>query len=212
MQFNWTGEDDFKKNNQFLSMNFPWDYEAAGPVKSAMLLTDIEKKFVLARQLGYLDTQNVIVGVVQKLFCFGGAFAAGHVAAYQQGLFREKNNIPRVNLRIGVFYSVFSLAGYVFYSLMSDAYNCHLDKHADKYAATLGPEYAQAGLSYYNKMLAGNIALRGLSEKAEKLFTPYGNVKQGVIRTKTVPLVARRDYIARYMRTPSDEGISETAV
>lgn len=189
--FKWKSADDFEAaKGDLIKRNFPWEEPLASKVAAALLLTDSEKEFLIAQQLGYLDSQQVIVNLFFQVFFIVSSFIAAHLLNYRKG---SKGN----QTAMGVTYLTSSLVAYLCYVVISDSYNCYLDQYADKYAATISPELSQAGCEYYNKILESNKALRVLVPGFDKKFTAYGNETTGMLRTKTLPLISRRDFIQK---------------
>lgn len=206
LSINWSNNDDFDRQKDLVTKkSFPWEHPRADVVKAAFLLTDSEKEFLIARQLGYLDSHHVWMKLGTQTLCMVTAFMLAHVLNHKMGVFRGEHrpgsrravSSKKPAILASFIYFAFSVVGFAVYTLMSDSYNCYLDKHADKYAATLGPDFSLAGITYYNKILESNKALRAIVPGAEQMFTPYGNVSCGVIRVKTTPLMSRRDYMQR---------------
>ncbi|KAF6038054.1 hypothetical protein EB796_003636 [Bugula neritina] len=143
--FKWKSADDFEAaKGDLIKRNFPWEEPLASKVAAALLLTDSEKEFLIAQQLGYLDSQQVIVNLFFQVFFIVSSFIAAHLLNYRKG---SKGN----QTAMGVTYLTSSLVAYLCYVVISDSYNCYLDQYADKYAATISPELSQAGCEYYNK-------------------------------------------------------------
>ncbi|XP_067929057.1 transmembrane protein 177-like [Watersipora subatra] len=206
--FGWHDESDFEKGKSRLAIrNFPWDSAESETVKSSILLSDDEKRFVIARQLGYLDTQHVWTKFGLRTLCLVGGFLVGHYSSHKLGFLEgsigrgRAVSGPRPAVFASVLYSFSLLYAFGISVLLTDAYNGIVDTSADRYAATISPEYCHAGCSYYDKILSTNIALRNLLPEGPKHFTAFGNEMPGAIRVKTKPLVSRRDHL----RTLNDQ-------
>lgn len=200
--FKLCNDEDFESNQESLvKRNFPWTHPSAGAVKSGFLLTEEEKRFVIARQMGYLDSWNVWMRLGLRATCFTTACLAAHFTSYRLGLLRGEvqRGVATAGGRparlVGVIYAVCCLMGLGVYTTLSDSYTRQLDAYADSYAATISPRFCLAGLSYYNKVLNSNIALREILPNGEKAFTKYGNEPNGILRMKAVTLVSRRNYM-----------------
>lgn len=202
--YRWRNEQDFEMEKlDVLKKTFPWEHPASSAVKTSLILTDEEKEFIIARQLGYLDSYHVYVYLTGRLCLLFAGFLAGHFANVQLGLYRGEVKrgqalaSRRPAIIGGAIYSLCMLAGFGLSVIFTDSYKCSLDAYADKYAGTINPEFSLAGYNYYNKVLNGNKSLREILPNGEKLFTIFGNETRGVIRLKTRPLVSRRDYLKK---------------
>lgn len=196
--FNWKTDEEFENGkHSLIKKNFPWEHPQADRVKAALMLTDEEKEFVIARQLGYLDNRNVYARLVQRFGCLGVAFFVAHAVNMKYGFYNRRIHTTATNTVIVTIFGMFAIIGCGLLVFMDDAYTCYLDRLADKYAGTASKQYAAAGVSYYNKLLESNKALRDIIPGAEKKFTVYGNEMVGIFRTKTIPIMQRRDYLAR---------------
>lgn len=196
LNFAWRNAKDLEQNKDLVfKRNFPWDHPSAEAIKQAMVLDDEEKEFVIARQLGYLDTKNVWGRLIQRCICITLGFAMGHTLNYRFGHYKETSRFRRPNVKIGTMFGLSAIAWYFVAKWVDDSYTCYLDSCADKYAATIDRDMAAAGQRYYDKIIRSNIAMREILPGAERKFTVYGNEQQGMIRTKSIPLVARRDYM-----------------
>ncbi|XP_015213754.2 transmembrane protein 177 [Lepisosteus oculatus] len=88
------------------------------------------------------------------------------------------------------------------YCLVSDAVGQWLDYRWDRRAASLSTDYATGGVEFYNKLLARNVALRGLmGRKGEEMFAPSGNLfPSSWFRLQRAPYTARRDSIVGLLK------------
>lgn len=90
-----------------------------------------------------------------------------------------------------VMYTILSIFGYGLYSLLTDFTQVHYDTAIDKELCDVGPEFMDAGVRFYEKLLKKNISVRNLLGDAS--FSAKGNVNS-FIRQKTVPLTIRKSY------------------
>lgn len=77
------------------------------------------------------------------------------------------------------------------YAFLTDYTQIYYDTKVDKQLSELGPEFIEAGVSFYDKLLKKNIAIRNLI--GENMYTAQGN-EQHLIRQKSLPLTIRRSY------------------
>lgn len=212
LNFAWRTVDDFEQNkDSVFKKNFPWGHPSAESIKQILVLDDEEKEFVIARQIGYLDTKNVWGRLIQRCICITLGFAMGHSLNYKFGHYKERSRIRSPNIKIGTIFGLSAILWYFIASYVNDSYNCYLDTYADSYAATIDQQMAAAGKRYYDKMIRSNIATREIVPGAEHKFTIYGNEQQGLLRTKTIPLIARRDYMQKMALSQSEVSQSEAS-
>lgn len=74
---------------------------------------------------------------------------------------------------------------------MKDFNQVTTDADIDKKLATLGPQFVAAGVTYYDKHLKKNIALRNLI--GDNTYTALGN-ENYLLRQKSLPLTARKSF------------------
>ena len=154
----------------------------------AMVLSPEAKKFALARELkkvGYgpqyyfsflhaswiLFTYNIARHGNQKL-----------------GLFK-KGRKPLFRL---MWYAGLAPTMVLSYFLAKDLISRQIEKASVSAAAGLGPTYAKGGEEYYNQMLLRNKCI-GKFEEPYRRFNLEGELIQGLLRTKRVPLLQLRD-------------------
>jgi len=154
----------------------------------SMVLSPEAKKFALARELkrvGYgpqyyfttlnaawiLLTYNIARHGNQKL-----------------GLFK-KGRFPVHRL---MWYAGLAPTMILSYFLAKDLISRQIEKTSVAAAAGLGPAYAKGGEEYYNHMLLRNKCI-GKFEEPYRRFNLEGELIQGLVRTKRVPLSKLRD-------------------
>lgn len=67
----------------------------------------------------------------------------------------------------------------------------YYDAYVDKELCDVGPEFMEAGVRFYDKLLRKNIAIRNLTN--DNSYTVKGN-EQIVLRQKSLPLTIRKSY------------------
>lgn len=65
------------------------------------------------------------------------------------------------------------------------------DAGVDKELCDVGPEFMDAGVRFYDKLLRKNIAIRNLI--GDQCYTAKGN-EHSLLRQKTLPLTIRKSY------------------
>ena len=69
-----------------------------------------------------------------------------------------------------------------------------LCEQSDRQVCAMGPEYCRGGMEYYDRMLQRHLALRELMPdgKGKKLFNAVGNLNEGLIWNKYMPISSRK--------------------
>lgn len=88
-------------------------------------------------------------------------------------------------------YSILGLFGIGSWSFLKDFNQVSYDADIDKELASLGPEFVQAGVRYYDKILKKNMALRALI--GDDTYTAKGNTNY-FIRQKSLPITIRKSF------------------
>ena len=154
-----------------------------------MVLTSEAKKFALAREV-----KKVGFGP-QYYFTFLNAswiLLAYNIARQgnrKLGLFKKGVSRPVYRL---MWYAGLAPTMILSYFLAKDLVSRQIEKISVSAAAGLGPAYAKGGEEYYNQMLLRNKCLRKFEEPYRR-FNPEGELIQGLVRTKRVPLLKLRD-------------------
>lgn len=102
-------------------------------------------------------------------------------------------------------YSLVGLFGFGVYSFLTDFTEIQYETIVDKKLCEFGPEFIAAGVSFYDKLLKKNIAIRNLV--GEDLYTANGNDKY-LLRQKSLPLTMRKSYFQMKL----DELTAATAI
>lgn len=88
-------------------------------------------------------------------------------------------------------YSILGMFGYGTYSFLSDFTQVSYDADVDKELCDVGPEFMDAGVRFYDKLLRKNIAIRNLM--GDNSYTVKGN-EHSALRQRTLPLTIRKSY------------------
>lgn len=142
-----------------------------------LLLTEDAKKFVLARQLCYLQSNVFEVVDTIKILSFYGLF---------QALYFMRNTAFGASgstILRAIVYTGLSVAVYFLQRELGEAYNARESYKADQVAADIGPRYFSGAIEFYSKMIKSNKLLyeMGFTGKVNKMgnehsgiFTNYG--------------------------------------
>ena len=100
-------------------------------------------------------------------------------------------------------YSILSGFGYGLWALFRDGTQHFYEREVDETLASLGPEVSNAGVRFYEKQLAKNIAIRGLSGD-HSVYTSKGNLTY-LFRNRHVPLTERKAFFKAKLKESEEE-------
>lgn len=165
-----------------------WSSREGQSLKKALVLSDKAQRFAIAREIYWANTYYVQVHAAALSLSILNAYFIGNLLNRRLGLCHR---VPR-KVRL-VLYTVLAAFSGTMFLCIKDASSQYWDKQADKNAASMGPDYLQGGIEYYEKMLQRNRALRELmGEAGEKIYTSKGNINHW-LRTPHLPLTYRLD-------------------
>ncbi|XP_023478541.2 transmembrane protein 177 [Equus caballus] len=181
-----------------------WQSPAGARLRDALTLSRDAQKFALAREVVYLESAAAALQALPAPACLAGTWALGVGAKHALGLYGGP-----MNLR-AAFNLVAAVAGFVAYAFSTDSLTHALEAWLDRRTASLSAAYARGGVEFYEKVLSGNLALRGLlGRPGEKLYTASGNVApRHWFRIKHLPYTTRRDSVLQLWRATLTPGRS----
>ncbi|KAM9248830.1 transmembrane protein 177 [Dugong dugon] len=181
-----------------------WQSPAGARLRDALTLSHDAQKFALAREVVYLESSAAALQALLAPACLAGTWVLGVGAKQALGLCGGP-----MNLR-AAFNLVAAVAGFVAYAFSTDSLTHALEAWLDRHTASLSVAYARGGVEFYEKVLSGNLALRGLlGRRGEKLYTPSGNVvPRHWFRIKHLPYTVRRDSVLQMWRLALNPGQS----
>jgi len=154
----------------------------------AMVLSPEAKKFALAREVKRVGCgPQYYFGFLNASWILFTYNLARH-GNQKMGLFK-KGRLPLFRL---MWYAGLAPTMILSYLLAKDLISRQIEKTSVSAAAGMGPAYAKGGEEYYNQMLLRN-KCRGKFEEPYRRFNLEGELIQGLLRTKRVPLLQLRD-------------------
>ncbi|XP_006902567.1 PREDICTED: transmembrane protein 177-like [Elephantulus edwardii] len=167
-----------------------WQSPPGAQLREALTLSHDAQKFALAREVMYLESNAAALQALPTPACLAGTWVLSVSAKQALGLYGGP-----MTLR-AAFNLVAAVVGIVADALSTDSVTHALEGWLDYHSASLSTAYAQGGVEFYEKVLSGNLALRSLLGKWEKLYSPSGNIiPRHWFRIKHVPYTARRDSV-----------------
>lgn len=153
-----------------------WKSDDAEKLLNSLVLTDSAKKYALARELHFLNSNYVHVNALAGII-FG---YTGLWCVYKTN---RSNMLHYDKTKLGFRVGMYLIIGYsmvLLYREFLRSYNKTLHLRSDMHAVTMGKDYALGGIEYYDKLIKQNKALRRLGGKdAEQRFTEKGDEKKG---------------------------------
>ena len=196
-----------------------WNSEAGHQYLLNVLLSDSAKKFAIAWQCNYVNSYFLIgksfIGVsVFALYFFESKrrqlkllskerlakiFERSQIASDRAlGYSKELTDLDKYkiirsyNIYLQVGLAVVFITGY---HLLYYSYKWYVDKKTDRETASLGREYLQGGVEYYEKCLKRNKAERELMDFGKHYYKENGDVIQGYVFSPYRSISEGRDYL-----------------
>ncbi|XP_063534219.1 transmembrane protein 177 [Cydia strobilella] len=171
-----------------------WTSEAGQKLADSLILPERVQQFAICREI--LMTQNNKVQY-EATFPFICIFFVYSLTTY---LNRRLNLYAGPAAMRGTLYSIAGLFGVGIYFLMKDSSEVYYETEVDKSLCALGPEYVEAGVIFYDKILKRNQALRELmGAEGEKKYSKLGN-ENFFLRQPRMALVHRKLYFENELK------------
>ncbi|XP_075156514.1 transmembrane protein 177 [Haematobia irritans] len=177
---------DIKRNEiRFRDQEIDWNSESGKYLEESLVLTEDEQIFGFCKALLQAKTQYVLLNSIYPSLSFLTVYSVGSYLNSSLGLLARP-----FSLRL-VMYSILGLFGFGSWCFLKDYSQVSIDADIDKELSTKGPKFVQAGISFYDKQLKKNIALRNLLN--DDTFTVKGNINY-FLRQESLPLTIRKSY------------------
>lgn len=179
--------------------------EYGSKLGEALILSDKVKEFAICREI--LMTQNNKV-MIESTYPFIAVFFVYNLSQY---LNRRLNLYAAPQSLRGIFYSIIGLFGMGSYFLFKDMTEVHYEAQVDKKLCELGPDYIEAGLIFYEKLLQRNVALRELmGNEGKSKYTKLGNENYSV-RQPHISLNHRKQFFELKLKEVNESTHEETS-
>ncbi|EDW91081.1 transmembrane protein 177 [Drosophila yakuba] len=170
---------------RFRDKEINWSSPSGKLLEEAIVLNEDEQIFGLSKAVLQLQTHRVLLNSIFPSVSFLMVYTIGHYLNLRQDLFARHGSVRFV------LYSILGLFGLGIWSFMKDYNQVSMDAEIDQRLASMGPQFVEAGASFYDKHLKKNIALRELI--GNDIYTALGN-ENFMIRQKSMPLTARKSF------------------
>lgn len=167
--------------------------EETNKLKQFLLLTEQERAFLIAREIFYAAHGTVVTKTFIRFACvIGGLFSVQSFAK----LYTDQTGVAKVpRNKVYALYIIVILFIALYFTLKVH-YERFVHRNSDRKAARLSQYYTEGGVSYYEKLLGRNNALRNLlNEAGQKLYTIEGNETS----KRKVQTTERRDKMKEYL-------------
>ncbi|XP_011197420.2 transmembrane protein 177 [Bactrocera dorsalis] len=178
-------KDINRQDIRFRDQTIDWNTDAGKLLQDAIVLTEDEQLFGLCKSVLQLQTHRVLLNSLFPSISFLTMYTIGHYLNLRMNLLAGP-----FSLRL-VMYTILGLFGVGSWSFMKDFNQVRYDTEIDKKLCNLGPQYVEAGASYYGKLLKKNMALRELI--GDDTYSARGNVNY-FLRQKSLPLTVHKSY------------------
>ncbi|XP_023943977.1 transmembrane protein 177 isoform X2 [Bicyclus anynana] len=198
-------EDIEKQNIQVNQKTLNLKSEIGNKLGEALILPDKVKEFAICREILMTQNNKVMFESSYPFICLFFAYNLSQYCNRRYNLYNAPQGIR------GVIYSIVGLFSLGTYFLMKDMTEVYYETVADKKLCELGPDYIKSGVTFYDKLLQRNQALRELMGKeGEKKYTINGN-ENYLIRQPHIALVHRKQYFEHRLKQ-SNENLEENVL
>lgn len=178
-----------------------WNSNQGKLLEEALVLNEDEKIFGICRAILETDSNRVILTSIYPFAAIFFVYTATKAINTKLNLYSKP-----LGLRI-MMYSIIYCFGYGLYSLMQDFTVSSLEANVDKRLSELGPEFIEAGVRFYNKLLQKNIAIRDLTK--DGTYTAKGNINY-MIRQRALPLTLRKRFFEEKLKNNANSECQES--
>ncbi|XP_055839299.1 transmembrane protein 177 [Episyrphus balteatus] len=184
--YSYTSIDTIDRSEiRFRNEQIKWGSESGQMLQEALVLTEDEQIFGMCKAILQLQTQRVMLNAVFPSVSFMAVYSVGNYLNHKLNLLAKP-----LSLRL-MMYTFLGLFGVGSWSFMKDYNQVLYDTSSDKKLSALGPEFVDAGVRYYDKLLKKNMALRALI--GDDTYTSKGN-ENFYLRQKSLPLTIHKAF------------------
>lgn len=178
-----------------------WSSKGGELLQEALILTENEQVFGIAREMMELRTNNVLINSILACSSILVYFSITNGLNQKQQLYGRP-----ISLRV-ILYTLTGLFVTGSYCFAKDMLRVSTEEEIDETLASVGKEYAEAGVGFYDKILKKNMAIRHLTGSNQ--FTALGNIND-YFRTVTTPLTYRKAFFESIVKKLNDESNAQT--
>lgn len=193
INFTYTAADEIPKGDIMLKgyEQVNWESEGGKLLQESLIFTEDEQVFGIAREMLELKTNKVLFNSVLPSGAFLMYYSITSGINHAQRLFVRPLSLRLVLYTLAGFFTIGT------YCFLKDATQVHIDGDIDEQLSHLGEQYIRAGISFYDKILKKNMAIRKLTGSNQ--FTATGNYNT-YFRTPSIPLNMRKFNFEYYLK------------
>lgn len=160
-----------------------WGSQEGELLANSIVLTEDEQIYGIAHSILMTHSHQRMLNGLYASGTIIGTYTLGHFLNQRMQL------LARPFLLRGILYAILGLFGFGLWALLKDATHVYYEGLADDTLGDLGPEVADSGVRFYEKIMGKNKALRGITKT--NTYSTEGDICY-LIRTKTFPYTARK--------------------
>ena len=207
------------KATDFTQMD--WSSDAGQQFIKNLSLSDRAKKFAIAWQLNYVNSNYLLMKTLIGVSCFTMFFIQSKrsqmkllqpdrlqkIFDYSQRLSDSVAGHDRQLTQLDMYkiikrynlygQMIWGFAFIAFYHILYYTYTWHHDKMMDKKTANLGEDYIHGGIELYGKILERNKAERKLMDFGEKYYKENGDVIHGYVLSTKRPISKAKYFLTK---------------
>lgn len=165
-----------------------WTSEVGQKLADALILTEAEQKFAICREILGGKNIKLYLESVYPFTCVFLTYALTQYVNMRRNLYAAPTSV-RVCL-----YTLTSMFGLGLYFFLTDYTEVYYETEIDEELCGHGKEFIESGISFYDKLLKRNQALRELmGSEGERKYSMLGN-ENFFIRQPRIALVHRKQY------------------
>lgn len=188
LKFLYTSEADINPNMKIESKFIDWKSEEGKALKESLVLSENAQKFAIAQEVFKSDMASFYLQLSYPTL----ALVFLYTIAVKGN---EKFQVYRKPLQArAVFYSGICFFSYGLYVLLTDKTQMMLEHMSLKKLSSLGKDYIEGGIEYFDKQLKINKVLRSLLHDGEDTYASTGNLNF-FIRQRSLPLTYQREFL-----------------
>lgn len=162
---------------------------------NSLLLSDNARRFLIARQIFYTDTHQIVYNNGNLALAFMLPVSISRLIINQFEHIRR--SVPyRLNL-----YMLTGTFSFLLFLMTKDMIQVYYDRESDSRAASLGINYLEGGVEYYTKCLQRNVAIRNVHKAFADTIDERGNINGGLLfrglRQTELPLTDRLELLLK---------------
>lgn len=197
INFTYTSPSDINKSDVMIrGKPLDWNSPGGKSLEQALVFSEDEQIFGIAREILQLQTHQVLLNSIYPCVTIVGMHALASTINSRQRLLVRPFPVR------GFMYILIGLFGYGFYSFLTDTTQVSIDGSTDEKLASLGKNFVESGIRFYDKLLKMNIAIRDLT--GDSTYSAGGN-ENFILRTKRLPLTFRKAYFEARLREINEQ-------